>query len=242
MATIWLTYAWDDNEQGDIDYIAQELETAGVTVKLDRWNISAGGRLWDKIGASITDPTGCDAWLFVATNNSLQSEPCKEEFAYALDRAINTRNKNFPIISLFIGPVDNNLITPAISIRLYVSITDSDWIERIKASAEGRAHSTSKPKVKPYYIKTHRNQATTIEVPMYPGMSENSNLPKKTVQLTKEYAIEVRPRAGVWGPFIAGIPFAEKDVVNPNIMIGHYNKPVDNGMIVLGYEQQGESW
>lgn len=238
MATIWLTYAWDDNKDGDIDYIAQKLEKAGITVKLDRWNISAGERLWDQIGTFITDPNECDAWLFVATTNSLQSEACKEEFAYALDRAINDRNKNFPIITLFTGPVDNNLIKPAIKIRLHVSITDPDWTERIKAAAEGRTHSTTKPEIKPYHIKIHTDQATAIEVPMYPGVSK----PKKTMQLTQEYAIEVRPRVGVWGPFVAAILFSEKDSVNPNIMVGHRDKPTNNGMLQLGISQQGDLW
>lgn len=26
MATIWMTYAWDDNQEQDVDFIAQELE------------------------------------------------------------------------------------------------------------------------------------------------------------------------------------------------------------------------
>ena len=32
------------------------------------------------------------------------------------------------------------------------------------------------------------------------------------------FAIEVRPRAGVWRPFLAGIPLAEKDEVNPHAL------------------------
>ena len=49
MATVWITYAWADNERHDIDFIAQELQRAGATVKLDRGNLSAGKRLWEQI-------------------------------------------------------------------------------------------------------------------------------------------------------------------------------------------------
>ncbi len=35
MATVWLTYAWQDNENSDVDFVAQELEAGGLTVKLD---------------------------------------------------------------------------------------------------------------------------------------------------------------------------------------------------------------
>src|SRR5918997_1951463 len=96
MTTIWLTYAWADNETGDVDYAAQELAQVGLDVKLDRWNLQAGERLWPQIEAFIQDPARSDAWALYATQNSLGSEACKEEFAYALDRALHTRDKEFP--------------------------------------------------------------------------------------------------------------------------------------------------
>jgi len=89
MATVWLTYAWGDNRQQDVEFVAQELKDAGIEVKLDRWNIQAGKRLWEQIENFIQERKSCDAWVIYATQNSLGSEPCKEEYAYALDRAIN---------------------------------------------------------------------------------------------------------------------------------------------------------
>ena len=110
MATIWLTYAWGDNKDQDVDYVAQELTRFGLDVKLDRWNIAAGRRLWPQIEEFIQDPRQCDASLLYASQASLGSEPCKEEFAYALDRALKSRGGAFPVIGLFPSSVDNNLI------------------------------------------------------------------------------------------------------------------------------------
>src|SRR5688572_20702875 len=98
MATLWITYAWKDNENRDVDFIAQELEGAGVRVKLDRWNVQAGKRLWPQIEQFIQDPAESDAWAIYATPNSLGSQPCQEEFAYALDRALRARDVEFPVI------------------------------------------------------------------------------------------------------------------------------------------------
>lgn len=75
----------------------------GLNIKLDRWNIAAGKRLWDQIANFITSPNESDAWLLIATNNSLSSEPCKEEFAYALDRALNVRGQDFPVSAMFLA-------------------------------------------------------------------------------------------------------------------------------------------
>lgn len=209
MAKLWITYAWADNEHGDVDFIAQELQNSGLEIKLDRWNIGAGKRLWEQIEAFICEENESNAWLLIVTNNSLASEPCKEEFAYALDRALNSRGQDYPVIGLFLGPIDDDLIPAGIRTRLYVSSTDPDWKERIVAATEGRAHKIFTQEVEPYYLHVHKNQHN----------KEN-------------YVIEVRPRAGVWAPFIACIPLDEKEKVNPSIMIGPRDVPTGSGMLV----------
>ena len=88
MAKVWLTYSWEDNKNKDVDYLAQEMQSSGLSVKLDRWNLSAGKRLWEQIEIFICDPNQSDAWVLYATQNSLGSQKCKEEYSYALDRSL----------------------------------------------------------------------------------------------------------------------------------------------------------
>src|SRR4051794_37632777 len=99
-ARLWLTYSWADNRDQEVEFIAQQLESENVTVLLDRWEIRPGRRLWHQIAAFITDSASSDAWAIYATTNSLGSEPCQEEMAYALDRALRQRGMAFPIIGL----------------------------------------------------------------------------------------------------------------------------------------------
>jgi len=222
MATVWITYAWKDNEHGDVDFIAQELARTGLTVKLDRWNLTAGRRLWEQIDAFISKPEQSDAWLLVATNNSLSSEPCKEELAYALDRALSARGSDFPVIALFPSHADPNLIPAAIRTRLYVSITDPDWKERVAGAVERRAHIAAGPSVQPFHCRVHN-----------------------PIGMSKPYAIEVRPRAGVWAPFLAGVPLSEKESVQPSIMIGPTDFPTDSGGLTMcgdGPSPDGTMW
>ena len=213
MATVWVTYAWLDNQNGDVDYVAQELSCAGLSVKLDRWNIGSGRRLWEQIESFICSPDQSDAWLFIATNNSLASEPCKEEYAYALDRALNSRRNTFPVIALFFTHTDSSLIPAGVRTRLYVSITDPDWKERIIAAAEGRMPVIAKPEIEPYYMCVHRLDGHS-----------------------KPFAIEVRPRAGVWSSFIVAVPLVEKKRVQPFIMIGPKDVPTDTGWLTMSGE------
>lgn len=197
MATIWITYAWADNQSGDIDFIAQELEAAGLKVKLDRWNIKAGVRLWDQIEQFIQSPSQCDAWLLIATQTGLGSEPCREEYAYALDRALTSRGRTFPVVALFPATIEQDLIPAGIRTRLHVSLKDPDWKERIIAAAENRDVIVQRPRVAPYHFTVHRQAAPSTGS-----------------------VIEVRPLAGSWSPFLAAIPIAEKDRVKPHIMYG----------------------
>ncbi|GAH97852.1 unnamed protein product, partial [marine sediment metagenome] len=122
--SIWITYAWDDNADGDVDFAAQELIRKGLDVKLDRWNLTAGKRLWEQIESFIQDPVKSDGWLLYTTQTSLGNEKCKEEFAYALDRALSTRGGDFPVIALFPATVEESLIPAGIKTRLFVSLTD----------------------------------------------------------------------------------------------------------------------
>ena len=117
MKSIWITYSRKDNEEGDVDFIAQQLQRSGLRVELDRWELTAGRRLWEQIENKISDEGRCNAWLMIATNNSLSSEKCKEEYAYALDRALNSRGPSFPVIALFFETVDESLIPAGIKTR-----------------------------------------------------------------------------------------------------------------------------
>jgi len=223
VATVWITYAWLDNKHSDVDYVAQELKGVGLEVKLDRLNIVAGRRLWEQIENFIQNPDESDAWILYATTNSLGSEACREEYAYALDRAINVRGKTFPIIGLFPGVVDNSLIPAGIRTRLYVSLQDSDWKERIKAAAEGRSPEIQAPNVTPYHIELHKLD------PSY----------------GRKFAVELRPRADSWSPCVVGIPLNEKKSVNPSILHGSSGLPPHNGMLFLSGEAEsddGEWW
>ncbi len=95
--------------------------------------------------------------MIYATQASLTSEACREELAYALDRALNARGGRFPLITLFPATVSREFIPAAIRVRLYVSLTDPDWVERIVASAESREARIDLREVLPYQLKVYTN-------------------------------------------------------------------------------------
>lgn len=218
-ATVWITYAWADNQHGDIDYIAQVLESSGLNVKLDRWNIGGGKRLWDQVDAFISKSDESNAWVLVATQESLQSEACKEEYAYALDRTLNARGASFPVIALFPESTDEALIPAGLKTRLHVSLIDANWKEKIVAAAEGRDLSIPRVTVKPYALTVHRDPGKVI--------------------------IEVRPRAGIWSSVFAAVPFDERETSKPWINVEPAGSHSGSGTIIPmgeGKSSDGAWW
>jgi hypothetical protein len=214
MSTICFTYVWDDNTNSDVDFVVQELVRAGIQIKRDHWHVRAGKRLWEQVESFIQGETGADAWLIYATRNSLGSEVCKEEFSYALDCALNRRGKDFPVIALFPGPVDDGLLPVGPRTPLRVSLADLEWDERVAASAEGRSLSPARPQLEPFTIQIYRD-ASAVD---------------------RCLAIEVRPRAGTWTPFFAAVPLSEKDRVQPRIMHGPRGRVPEGGALFASGE------
>jgi TIR domain len=95
MAKLWLTYAWKDNQDQDVDHVIEELKKVGLEVVFDRVHLIPGQKIWPQIDQAISDPS-ISGWAIFATANSFSSEACLEELAYALDRALRTRGGDFP--------------------------------------------------------------------------------------------------------------------------------------------------
>lgn len=193
MPKLWISYAWADNASGDVDYVCQELQGAGIEVRIDRTVLGAGKRLWEQIERFITDPAESDAWAFYATQASITREPCREELSYALGRALQSRGE-FPLIGITPSSAAISLFPASLSSRLCVSLEDADWKERVAAAVERRAPRIALSGALPYHVKVYRTEA--------------------------RYVIEVRPRAGVWCPHFCGVLIEEKDRLEPGLNHG----------------------
>lgn len=138
MRRLFLTYAWIDNVGRDFDLAVQQLRDAGIDVVFDRISLVAGQRLWPQIEARILDPK-TDGWGYFVTKNSLNNENCREEHAYALMRALDSKDKRFPLIAIAHGIAFEKL-PASLRIRLGVSVEDRNWTKVIEAALNHQAY------------------------------------------------------------------------------------------------------
>lgn len=163
---LWITYGWDDNDEGDFDYLVQELASAGVPATYDKIALVPGKRLWEQIGTRIMeDPLS--GWSYLVTPAGLASAGCREELSYALQRVLETKGEEFPLIGL-VHQVSFDDVPLALRVRLCVDLNAPNWKEQVRAGVEGRAPQREDQERSPFIVKVHRAyqsdpDATAIE-------------------------------------------------------------------------------
>ena len=159
MKKLWITYAWKDNNEGDFDYIVQELKKVNIEAKFDRVALISGQRLWEQISENIMNGQ-IDGWAYLVSPTSLSSQPCLEELEYAVTRAIQSKDPKFPLIGLIHGvPFEN--VPNSLKVRLCIPIGTPNWLEQVKAGLEFRPPTIiSQPQTK-YICKTFENYNVT---------------------------------------------------------------------------------
>jgi len=163
---LWITYSWADNDEGDFDYLIQELEKAGIPAIYDKIALVPGRKLWTQIAKKISEEL-LAGWAYLITPQSLLSAACQEELGYALQRALETQGEEFPLIGL-LHQVSIRDVPLALRIRLCINLANPDWVEEIRAAALGHPPRISLQEQSPLVVKIHKNylgdpNATAVE-------------------------------------------------------------------------------
>ena len=163
---LWITYSWAGNNEGDFNYLVQELDKAGVPTLYDKIALVPGRRLWAQIAKKIADEP-LSGWAYLITPQSISSAACQEELGYALQRALETRGEEFPLIGL-LHQVSIRDVPLALRIRLCVNLANPDWVEEIRAATLGHPPRPSPREQSPVVVKIHANylgnpDATAVE-------------------------------------------------------------------------------
>ncbi len=211
MKRLWLTYAWKDNEDKDIDFVIQELDRiSDLETKFNRRNLIPGQRLWQQIAGFITDPNECDAWGVVLTKNSINSQPCIEELSYALDRALSARGTDFPIFAL-LHNIDASLLPPALKIRLCIPLENNDFKAQVIAAVNKKAVGFSPSGLSDWIFEEHIDNTNNLQV------------------------LELRPRFDRISPFAIAVDLLEK--TNGNVVKADFGPAgiIPNGHVAFSW-------
>jgi len=213
MNKLWITYAWSDNCNSDVDFIITKLKKADIDVQFDRKCLVPGERLWPQIAKLITDPNHCDAWAILLTPDSVRSEPCIEELTYALDRALTSKERNFPIFAL-LHNISIEDVPPALKVRLCIPLNNENWISQVEAAIKN--------------------------IPAGFMPQELDEIVLKISAIQDDSVLEIRPRFSHISPFGIYVPLFEKSSGNVyKIAMGPSGIIPTTGFMAKNY-QEGE--
>src|SRR3954447_5674123 len=107
MATVWITFATEDNVDGDIDYLAQEISRCGWKTRMHPMFPGEDEKIDRLMPAFLARPEQSDAWILYGSTIALGGGRAAR-IEGAIARALAARGE-FPAVGLFPGPREEAL-------------------------------------------------------------------------------------------------------------------------------------
>src|SRR6188768_975286 len=99
MATVWITFATEDNVDGDIDYLAQEISNCGWKTRMHPMFPGEDDKIDRLMPAFLTRPEQSDAWILYGSDRALQHGRAAR-IEGVIQRALSARGA-FTAVGLF---------------------------------------------------------------------------------------------------------------------------------------------
>jgi hypothetical protein len=187
MATVWITFATEDNVDGDIDYLAQEISRCGWKTRMHPMFPGEDDKIDRLMPAFLAKPEQSDAWILYGSAKALEHGRAAR-IEGAIQRAISSRGL-FTAVGLFPGERDERL-----QLSHTVGVHDVDWREQL-GSALGCDLSETAGGALPSYV-AHVNVLSGGDY---------------------RYSFECRPKLGRWEAFVFAVPPEDMKRVAPKI-------------------------
>lgn len=187
MPTVWITFATEDNAEGDIDYLAQEISRCGWKTRLHPMFPAEDEKIDRLMPVFLSRPEQSDAWILFGSSKAL-GDGRAVRIQNAMSRALADRH-GFPSIGMFPGTPDESLKFAHI-----VGIHDTDWRDQLGAALGCDLHLSGEG-VLPGYVA----QVNVLSGGEY------------------RYSFDCRPRIGRWDSFLFAIPPEDMRRVAPKM-------------------------
>ena len=198
MPTVWITFATEDNVDGDIDYLAQEISRTGWRTRLHPLFPDEDEKMDRLMPVFLGRPEQSDAWLLYSSER-MATEGRMDRMRIALEAA-RAKRGSLPTIAVEAGPPQPGI--EALDLTRRISAENPDWRTLLRQilipeqpdSAEGGLHA--------FVAHLHPDP-------------------------TGAYAqiFELRPKFGRWDPFVFAVLPEEKDRVAPRLQPNGRGEP-----------------
>lgn len=187
MATVWITFATEDNTEGVIDYLAQEISRCGWKTRMHPMFPGEDEKIDRLMPAFLARPEQSDAWILFGSVKALEHGRAAR-IEGAIRTALGARGE-FTAVGLFPGARDARL-----QLSHTVGVHDADWRQQL-GSALGCDLMQTSGGALPSYVA-------------------NVNLLSGSEY---RYSFECRPKIGRWEEFLFAVPPEDMARVAPKM-------------------------
>jgi hypothetical protein len=198
MGTVWITFATENNIDGDIDYLAQEIGHCGLRTRMHPMFPGEDEKIDRLMPAFLARPEQSDAWILYASPEGLPDGRVDRIQAAAI-RALESR-QGFPVIGIFTS-AQAAASASAIRFTHVLFADDPEWRRRLGEALGCDLSSTNDEGLPSYVAKLHSEAPDPYR-----------------------YSFECRPKMGRWESFLFAILPEEKARVAPQIASGEFEE------------------
>jgi hypothetical protein len=138
---LWVSYPWLDRQERDFTYLMSELQAEDMEVIYDPVELLPDLHLRERIVQRLLS-IGFDGWMYILTHQCLTRRRCADELTEAIDQALLSMGRGFPIMGLLYGIADYQLPSK-LRMRPCISLGASDWTHQISSVLRnGPPHET----------------------------------------------------------------------------------------------------
>ena len=201
MGFVWITFATENNIDGDIDYLAQEISRSGQRTRLHPLFPDEDDKIDRLMPAFLGRPDQSDAWILYGSAESLRGDR-PNRLSRVVEQAVAKRG-DFPRIGLFTN-AEALAMGQQIPLTTRLFVDDPEWRSRLGAAlgADLQSAFSNEAGLPPYVAKLQ---------PLESGPFR--------------YTFEFRPKMKRWDPVLFAILPEERSRVAPEIQ----NNPYEEG-------------
>jgi hypothetical protein len=187
MPTVWITFATEDNVDGDIDYLAQEISRCGWKTRMHPIFPAEDEKIDRLMPAFLSKPEQSDAWILYASQRAL-GDGRADRIEGAMTQGLADR-PDFNSIGLVTDAQNRDL-----GLSHTIGVYDADWREKLGFALGCDLAHPSEGVLPPYVAHVNVLQGGEYR-----------------------YSFECRPKIGRWESFLFAVPPEDMKRVAPKI-------------------------
>ncbi len=126
---LWVSYPWIEKEERDFQFVMPRLKEEGIEAAYDSIELLPDVHLWERTIERLIS-IDFDGWLYILTHQCLTRKNYADELLSAIDLAVVSMGRDFPMIGLVHG-ISIQYVPLKLRARPCIPLDEPNWNKQI---------------------------------------------------------------------------------------------------------------